>query len=202
MEVTLLSVPGKVPARILLDRLRQKLLTRQRHEQPGFTPKKSTVDRIRSAVRISTAAFALNPPNEALWRCRYLCERTKVRVFRSLVRSVFLYSCETWTLTGELRRLIRSVLCHFADGMTSHFSVLCHLVTDGMTICLMTWYSDSYGLRHVTCMVHERQCLYVHVARLPTEDPAHRILLVEIRGAGLAERAYTCFMVCLRWSPI
>ena len=44
--VTLLSVPGKVLARILLDRVRQKLLTHQRHEQSGFTPKKSTVDRI------------------------------------------------------------------------------------------------------------------------------------------------------------
>ena len=39
-------MPGKVLARILLDRVRQKLLTHQRHEQSGFTPNKSTVDRI------------------------------------------------------------------------------------------------------------------------------------------------------------
>ena len=51
--VTLLSVPGKVLARILLERVRQKLLTHQRHEQPGFTPKKSTVDRIL-ALRVLT----------------------------------------------------------------------------------------------------------------------------------------------------
>ena len=44
--VTLLSVPGKVFARILLDRIRQQLLTHQRPEQSGFTPKRSTVDRI------------------------------------------------------------------------------------------------------------------------------------------------------------
>ena len=44
--VTILSVPGKVLARILLDRVRQKLITHQRHEQSSFTPKKSTVDRI------------------------------------------------------------------------------------------------------------------------------------------------------------
>ena len=41
-----LSVTGKVLARILLDRVRQKLLTHQRHEQSGSTLKKSTVDRI------------------------------------------------------------------------------------------------------------------------------------------------------------
>ena len=33
------------------------------------------------------------------------------------------------------------------------------------------------GLRQVTCIVREHQVrLYGHVARLPAEDPAHRIL--------------------------
>ena len=44
--ITLLSVPGKDLARILLDRVTQKLLNQQRHEQSGFTPKKSTLDHI------------------------------------------------------------------------------------------------------------------------------------------------------------
>ena len=39
-------MPGKVLAQILLDSVCQMLLTHQRHEQSGFTPKKSTVDRI------------------------------------------------------------------------------------------------------------------------------------------------------------
>ena len=39
-------MPAKVLARILLDRVRQKLLTLQRHEKSCFTHKKSTVDRI------------------------------------------------------------------------------------------------------------------------------------------------------------
>ena len=42
--VILLSVPGKVLPRILLDTDRQKLLTHRHHEHSGFTPKKSTVD--------------------------------------------------------------------------------------------------------------------------------------------------------------
>jgi hypothetical protein len=44
--ITLLSVPGKAYARILLGRSRYHLLAHQRPEQSGFTPKKSTTDRI------------------------------------------------------------------------------------------------------------------------------------------------------------
>ena len=42
--VTLLSVPGKIFAWIILDRVRHHLLEHQRPEQSGFTPKRSTVD--------------------------------------------------------------------------------------------------------------------------------------------------------------
>ena len=44
--VMLLSVPGKVFARIIIDRVRHHLLEHQRSGQSGFTPKRSTVDRI------------------------------------------------------------------------------------------------------------------------------------------------------------
>ena len=44
--ISLLSVPGKIFARVLLDRIRPHLIQHQRPEQSGFTPKKSTVDRI------------------------------------------------------------------------------------------------------------------------------------------------------------
>ena len=49
--ITLLSIPGKLFARVLLERIRNHLLRLQRPEQSGFTPKKSTVDRIL-ALRI------------------------------------------------------------------------------------------------------------------------------------------------------
>ena len=35
--------------------------------------------------------------------CQYLCRRTKVRVFKSLVLQLFLYGHKTWTLTKDLR---------------------------------------------------------------------------------------------------
>ena len=44
--LTLLSAPGKLFARLILGRIRDHLIAHQRPEQSGFTPKKSTVDRI------------------------------------------------------------------------------------------------------------------------------------------------------------
>ena len=44
--ITLLSVPGKVLAHLLLMRIRSHLLKYQRPQQSGFTPGKSTIDRI------------------------------------------------------------------------------------------------------------------------------------------------------------
>ena len=44
--VTLLSVPGKVFDRIILERVHHHLLEHQRPEQSGFTPKRSTIDHI------------------------------------------------------------------------------------------------------------------------------------------------------------
>ncbi|XP_069983198.1 LINE-1 retrotransposable element ORF2 protein isoform X3 [Penaeus vannamei] len=49
--ITLLNIPGKVLAHILLRRIRDHLLRHQRPEQPGFTPGKSTIDRI-CALRV------------------------------------------------------------------------------------------------------------------------------------------------------
>ena len=44
--ITLLSIPAKVFARVLLVRIRNHLLSKQRPEQSGFTPGRSTMDRI------------------------------------------------------------------------------------------------------------------------------------------------------------
>ena len=51
--VTLLSVPGKVFAQIIIDWVRHHMLEHQRPEQSGFTPKRSTIDRIL-ALRVLT----------------------------------------------------------------------------------------------------------------------------------------------------
>ena len=51
--VMLLSVPGKVFARIILDRVRHHLLEHQFQEHSGFTPKRSMIDCIL-ALRVLT----------------------------------------------------------------------------------------------------------------------------------------------------
>ena len=42
----------------------------------------------------------------SIWRCRCLCRRTQIRIFKSLVIPVLLYGCETWTLNTDLKRQI------------------------------------------------------------------------------------------------
>jgi len=44
--ITLASVPGKVFAHVLLSRVRERLQSRRRVQQSGFTPHRSTIDRI------------------------------------------------------------------------------------------------------------------------------------------------------------
>ena len=44
--ITLLSVPGKVFAHVLLSRVRERLRSHRRVQQSGFTPHRSTIDRI------------------------------------------------------------------------------------------------------------------------------------------------------------
>ena len=46
-------MPGKVFARIILDRVRHHLLEQQRPEQSGFTTKRSMIDRVL-ALRVLT----------------------------------------------------------------------------------------------------------------------------------------------------
>ena len=46
--------------------------------------------------------------DHGVWRCWYLCGRTKVQVFRYFVLPVLLCGCETWTLTRDLRRRLHS----------------------------------------------------------------------------------------------
>ena len=52
----------------------------------------------------SRAWAVMDSLEHGVWHCRYLCQRMKVRVFRSLVLLVLLYGCDTWTLTRDLRQ--------------------------------------------------------------------------------------------------
>ena len=53
--------------------------------------------------RIATAALTRLKP---VWNDRSISLSSKIRLMRSLVTSIFLYACESWTLTAELQRRI------------------------------------------------------------------------------------------------
>ena len=103
-----------------------------------------------------------------MWRCRYLCGRTKLRVFRSLVLPVLLYGCETLTLTRDLRRRLNSF------GAMSLWRIPGYRWSDFVSNERLL---RETQMRFVTCTVREHQLqLYVHVARFPDADPAYQIL--------------------------
>ena len=120
------------------------------------------------ARRLALARGAMNSLNKTVWRSRHLSRGTKVRVFRSLVLPVLLYSCEAWTLTASLRQRLDSFLTsslrrifgyHWRDHVSNQ-AVL-----------------DRAGMGRVSCLIRERQLrFYGHVVRFPGDDPAHRIL--------------------------
>ncbi|KAG0714561.1 Retrovirus-related Pol polyprotein from type-1 retrotransposable element R2 [Chionoecetes opilio] len=58
--------------------------------------------------RIGIAHGVMDSLSGSIWRCRYLCRRTKIRIFKSLVIPVLLYGCETWTLNSNLKRRINA----------------------------------------------------------------------------------------------
>ena len=120
--------------------------------------------------RIGMAHGVMDSLNTSIWRCRYLCRRTKIRVFKSLVLPVLLYGCETWTLNTDLERrlnvfgtkCLRRIVGYRWDDYVSNERLL----------------SETES-RPVTSIIRERQLrLYGHVARLPDVDPAHRVLSV------------------------
>ena len=44
-----------------------------------------------------------------VWNDRSISVSSKIQLMRSLVTSIFLYACESWTLTAELQRRIQAM---------------------------------------------------------------------------------------------
>ena len=58
---------------------------------------------ILARIAQTTAALTRLKP---VWNDRSIFLSSKIRLMRSLVTSIFLYACESWTLTAELQRRI------------------------------------------------------------------------------------------------
>ena len=61
---------------------------------------------ILSRIARATAALTKLKP---VWIDKSISLSSKIRLMRSLVTSIFLYACESWTLTAELQRRIQAM---------------------------------------------------------------------------------------------
>ena len=61
---------------------------------------------ILSRIAQATAAWTRLKP---VWIDKSISLSSKIRPMRSLVTSIFLYACESWTLTAELKRRIQAI---------------------------------------------------------------------------------------------
>ena len=61
---------------------------------------------ILSRIAQATGTFA---NLKVIWKDKNIALNTKIRLLRSLIMSIFLYACETWTLTAETERKIQTM---------------------------------------------------------------------------------------------
>ena len=61
---------------------------------------------ILARIAQTTAAMA---KLKSIWSNRNITVRSKIRLMRSVVISIFLYACESWTLTADTERRVRAV---------------------------------------------------------------------------------------------
>ena len=61
---------------------------------------------ILSRIAQATGALA---NLKVIWKDKNIARSTKVRLLRSLIMSIFLYTCETWKLTAETERKIQTM---------------------------------------------------------------------------------------------
>ena len=75
---------------------------------------------ILSRIAQTTAALRRMKP---VWNDRSIFLSSKIRLMRSLVTSIFLYACESWTLTVELQRRIQAIemRCYRKILRVSHY---------------------------------------------------------------------------------
>ena len=118
--------------------------------------------------RLGLASGAMNSLTKTVWRSRYLSTGTKLRVFRSLVLPVLLYSCEAWTLSDRLKSRLNSFQ---TSSLRRIFGYSWRDFVPNAAVL------KRAGVRNVSCVIRQRQLrFYGHVARYDDRDPAHRIL--------------------------
>ena len=72
----------------------------------SFITDEGSKPEILSRIAQTTAALTRLKP---VWTDKSISLSSKIRLMRSLLTSIFLYACESWTLTAELQRRIQAM---------------------------------------------------------------------------------------------
>ena len=62
--------------------------------------------KVLSRIAQTTAAVT---KRKVIWNDKNIAISSKIRLMRSLVMSIFLYACETWTITADIERRIQAL---------------------------------------------------------------------------------------------
>ena len=73
----------------------------------GATPCKDGACTAEVCIRIASAIAAVARLNR-IWQCNILSFVNKFKLYKSLVTSIFLYGCETWTLLVDSEKRIQA----------------------------------------------------------------------------------------------
>ena len=85
----------------------EKLETVQSFKYLGaIVTDEGSMPEIRSRIAQTIAALT---KLKIIWNDKNIDLSSKIRLLRSLVMSIFVYFCETWTLTAEIERMILTV---------------------------------------------------------------------------------------------
>ena len=111
---------------------------------------------------------------QRVWKCSYLNTSTKIHLYQALVMSVLLYSAETWTLlSADVKRL---------DAF--------HMKCQRQILDIQWWQhiSNAHVLQrsglplNSDILLHRRQSLFGHIARLDPSVPANAALQLMVNS--------------------
>ena len=69
-------------------------------EKAGFRKKRSTIEYILNYSNLYISSHI------TIWKSRNISLQTKILMYNSLILSILLYGCETWTLTERMERIM------------------------------------------------------------------------------------------------
>ena len=130
--------------------------------------------KILSRIAQTTAALTRLKP---VWNDRSISLGSKIRLMRSLVTPIFLYTCESWTLTAELQRGIQAMEIRCSRKIL-RISYIDHVTNEEVRAKVQQAIEPHEDL--LTIIKRRKLQWYGHVSR--SSGPAKTILQGTVKG--------------------